>query len=147
MFVFFLNKIYNICVYVYIYKDIDISKYIYIYIIYIYTQGPAIYHIYHTQGPAKMQVKKTWRLLYYNTKKITTTWTQCWTEFPKSLTFLHFLCIRFSEILIQKGHQKHNVTMSNCISQTVILQNNFREKCEMNFKIWRKVPCFYFWLC
>ena len=120
--------------------------YIYIYI-YIYIQGPAIYHIYHTQGPAKMQVKKTWRLLYYNTKKIATTSTQCWTEFPKSLTFLHFLCICFPGILIHKVHQKHDVIMSNSISLAVILQDNFREKCEMNLKIWRKVPCFYSWLC
>ena len=33
--------------------------------------------------------------------------------FPKSLTFLHFLCICFSESHMLKGHQKHNVTMSN----------------------------------
>ena len=35
------------------------------------------------------------------------------TEFPESLIFLHFLCICFSESRMQKGHQNHNVTMSN----------------------------------
>ena len=49
----------------------------------------------------------------YKIENFTTTWIQCWTEFLKSLTFLHFLSICFSENHMQKGHQKHNVLMSN----------------------------------
>ena len=47
----------------------------------------------------------------FKTKNFTAAWIQCWTEFPKSL--LHFLCIFFLESHMQKGHQKHNVTISN----------------------------------
>ena len=69
----------------------------------------------HRQGTIKTWAKKTWRFLDYKTKTFTTTIVQCWTEFPKSLTFLHFLCICFSESHMHKEYQKHNVTMSNTL--------------------------------
>ena len=66
-----------------------------------------------SQGTTKIQARKTWRLLDSKIKNCTTTQIQCWTEFPKSLAFLNFLWICFSESHMQKKKQHHNVTMSN----------------------------------